>query len=90
MVSDAEKYKSEDEEARRKVEAKNALENYAFSLRNTTRDDKVCKTQNCRCRFVFSTQRDFGHVLELCTPSPLFPLPYPLSPLHIVVPGTQL
>lgn len=30
MVQDAEKYKAEDEQARRKVEAKNSLENYAF------------------------------------------------------------
>ena len=30
MVQDAEKYKAEDEAARRKVEAKNSLENYAF------------------------------------------------------------
>ena len=41
MVSDAEKYQAEDEEVRRKVEAKNALENYIYSLRNTLRDDKV-------------------------------------------------
>lgn len=31
MVQEAEKYKSEDEQARRKVEAKNGLENYAYS-----------------------------------------------------------
>ena len=30
MVSDAEKYKAEDEEVRKKVEAKNALEGYCF------------------------------------------------------------
>ena len=28
-------------QVRRKVEAKNALENYAYSLRNTLRDEKV-------------------------------------------------
>ena len=39
MVQDAEKYKAEDEAARRKVEAKNGLENYAFSVRNTLRDE---------------------------------------------------
>eukprot|EP00271_Cylindrocystis_brebissonii_P021948 TRINITY_DN817_c0_g1_i1.p1 TRINITY_DN817_c0_g1~~TRINITY_DN817_c0_g1_i1.p1 ORF type:complete len:650 (-),score=139.28 TRINITY_DN817_c0_g1_i1:766-2715(-) len=39
MVQDAEKYKSEDEEARRKVDAKNGLENYAYNMRNTIRDD---------------------------------------------------
>ena len=41
MVSDAEKYSAEDEEVRRKVEAKNALENYVYSLRNSLRDEKV-------------------------------------------------
>ncbi|KAK9841958.1 hypothetical protein WJX81_001190 [Elliptochloris bilobata] len=41
MVQEAEKYKSEDDEARRKVEAKNSLENYAFNMRNTIRDEKV-------------------------------------------------
>jgi L1 cell adhesion molecule like protein len=37
----AEKYKAEDEAARGKVEAKNSLENYAYNMRNTIRDDKV-------------------------------------------------
>lgn len=32
---------AEDEEAVKKVEAKNALENYAFNMRNTIKDDKV-------------------------------------------------
>ena len=41
MVGDAEKYQAEDEEVRRKVEAKNSLENYVYSLRNTLRDEKV-------------------------------------------------
>ncbi|CDP02832.1 unnamed protein product [Coffea canephora] len=40
MVRDAEKYKSEDEEVKKKVEAKNALENYAYNMRNTVRDEK--------------------------------------------------
>ena len=31
-VQDAEKYRSEDEEARKKIEAKNAVENYACAL----------------------------------------------------------
>ena len=31
----------EDAEAVKKVEAKNALENYAFNMRNTIKDDKV-------------------------------------------------
>merc|ERR1719231_2169864 len=41
MVQEAEKYKSEDEDHKKKVEAKNALENYAYNMRNTVRDDKV-------------------------------------------------
>jgi len=41
MVQEAEKYKAEDDAAREKVEAKNALENYAYNMRNTVRDDKV-------------------------------------------------
>lgn len=41
MVQEAEKYKSEDEEHKKKIEAKNGLENYAFNMRNTIRDEKV-------------------------------------------------
>ncbi|KAI5073338.1 hypothetical protein GOP47_0011351 [Adiantum capillus-veneris] len=41
LVQDAEKYKQEDEEVKRKVEAKNSLENYAYSMRNTVKDDKL-------------------------------------------------
>ncbi|VVB15378.1 unnamed protein product [Arabis nemorensis] len=41
MVQEAEKYKSEDEEHKKKVEAKNALENYAYNMRTTIRDEKV-------------------------------------------------
>ncbi|CAN6806781.1 unnamed protein product [Brassica oleracea] len=41
MVQEAEKYKSEDEEHKKKVEAKNALENYAYNMRNTICDDKI-------------------------------------------------
>lgn len=40
MVHDAEKYKAEDEEVKRKVDAKNSLENYAYNMRNTIRDEK--------------------------------------------------
>ncbi|GAY55440.1 hypothetical protein CUMW_164260 [Citrus unshiu] len=41
MVQEAEKYKAEDEQVKKKVEAKNKLENYAYSMRNTVKDDKV-------------------------------------------------
>jgi L1 cell adhesion molecule like protein len=41
LVKEAEKYKSEDEIIKKKVEAKNALENYTYSIRNTLNDEKV-------------------------------------------------
>jgi len=41
MVKDAERYKAEDEKNKEKIEAKNGLENYSYSLRNTLKDDKV-------------------------------------------------
>eukprot|EP00253_Pinus_taeda_P010351 PITA_10351 len=41
MVHDSETYKAEDEEHKKKLEAKNSLENYAYSVRNTIRDDKI-------------------------------------------------
>ncbi|XP_073289614.1 heat shock 70 kDa protein [Primulina huaijiensis] len=40
MVQDAERYKGEDEDVKKKVEAKNSLENYAYNMRNTVRDEK--------------------------------------------------
>jgi len=41
MVQEAEKYKADDENLKKKVEAKNGLENYAYNMRNTIREDKV-------------------------------------------------
>ncbi|CAE6449033.1 unnamed protein product [Rhizoctonia solani] len=41
MVNEAEKYKKEDEEAAARITAKNALESYAYNLRNTLQDDKL-------------------------------------------------
>ncbi|ESW26864.1 hypothetical protein PHAVU_003G154800 [Phaseolus vulgaris] len=41
MVKDAEKYKAEDEEVKKKVDAKNSLENYAYNMRNTIKDEKI-------------------------------------------------
>ncbi|KAL4433610.1 hypothetical protein ABPG75_000051 [Micractinium tetrahymenae] len=38
MVQEAEKYKAEDETHRARVEARNGLENYAYSMRNTIKD----------------------------------------------------
>jgi len=41
MVQEAERYKAEDEEHKKKIEAKNSLENYAYNMRNTIKDEKV-------------------------------------------------
>lgn len=41
MVQEAEKYKAEDEEAKNRIEARNSLENYCYTLRNTIGEDKV-------------------------------------------------
>jgi L1 cell adhesion molecule like protein len=41
MVKEAEKYKVEDERQRERIEAKNALENYAFSVRSSLREEKL-------------------------------------------------
>jgi L1 cell adhesion molecule like protein len=41
MVQESEKYKADDEAVAKKVEAKNSLENYAYNMRNTVRDEKV-------------------------------------------------
>ncbi|KAJ6798029.1 putative mediator of RNA polymerase II transcription subunit 37c [Iris pallida] len=41
MVQEEEKYKSEDEEHKKKVESKNALENYSYNMRNTIKDEKI-------------------------------------------------
>ena len=40
MVKEAEKFSAEDEAMASKVESKNALENYAYSLRNSINDEK--------------------------------------------------
>jgi L1 cell adhesion molecule like protein len=41
MVSEAEKYKAEDEAAASRIAAKNGLESYAYNLRNTLQDENV-------------------------------------------------
>jgi L1 cell adhesion molecule like protein len=41
MVNAAEQYRAEDEANRKKVEAKNGLENYCYSLRNSIQDEKI-------------------------------------------------
>jgi len=41
MVEEAEKYKSEDETNKNRIEAKNGLENYAYNMKNTLNDEKL-------------------------------------------------
>jgi L1 cell adhesion molecule like protein len=44
MVQDAEKYKAEDNDHRERVEAKNSLENYTYSMKNSMKDEKTTST----------------------------------------------
>lgn len=41
MIQEAEKYKQEDEDEAQRVAAKNALESYAYNLKNTLSDSKI-------------------------------------------------
>merc|ERR1712156_479125 len=41
MVQEAEKYAAEDEANKSKIEAKNGLENYCFTTRNTLQEEKL-------------------------------------------------
>jgi len=41
MVAEAERYKAEDEGNRERIEAKNSLEQYCYSMRNTLSDEKL-------------------------------------------------
>merc|ERR1711959_506479 len=41
MVSEAEKYASEDEANKKKIEAKNGLENFCYSMKNTLSEEKL-------------------------------------------------
>merc|ERR1739848_70906 len=41
MVQEAEKYREEDEQNKQKIEAKNGLENYCFTMRYTLQEEKL-------------------------------------------------
>jgi len=41
LVKEAEQFKNEDDALKKKIESKNALENYTYSIRNTLRDEKL-------------------------------------------------
>jgi L1 cell adhesion molecule like protein len=43
MVKEAELFKEQDEENRGKIEAKNSLENYLYSMRNNITDEKAAQ-----------------------------------------------
>ncbi len=43
IVTDAEKYKAEDDEKRKTIQAKNVLENVAYQMRNTLDELKLKK-----------------------------------------------
>ena len=46
MVSDAEKFKAQDEAARKKIEAKNGLEGYLFGVRNSLNNEQLAHSMN--------------------------------------------
>ena len=87
MVQEAEKYKSEDEEHKKRVEAKNGLENYAYNMRNTIRDDKV------RSTFLLAGAlfQDWFLALTVSKKYP-FPMSTPLfwSPLLIITDASSI
>jgi len=41
LVKEAEEFKGEDDAMRKKIDAKNGLENYTYSVRNTLKDEKL-------------------------------------------------
>ena len=41
MVAEAERYKQQDEAIKRKIEAKNGLESYAYNVKNSINDEKM-------------------------------------------------
>jgi len=57
MVRDAEKYKEEDDKQRDRLQAKNALESYAFNMKSTIEDEKLKDK---------ITQEDRDKVMEKC------------------------
>jgi len=41
LVKEAEQFKAEDDLLRKKIDAKNGLENYTYSIRNSLKDEKL-------------------------------------------------
>lgn len=64
MVAEAEKFKQQDDATRKKVEAKNGLENYCFSLRNTLNEEKFAHALGGDKAVVEKKIQDTLHWLE--------------------------
>lgn len=58
MLAEAEKYKAEDEAEAGRIGAKNGLESYAYSLRNTLSDDKVSEKLSAEDKEKLKTETD--------------------------------
>jgi heat shock protein 1/8 len=58
MLAEAEKYKDEDEAEATRIQAKNGLESYAYSLRNTLSDPKVTEKITDSDKTTLSTKID--------------------------------
>ncbi|KAH8892492.1 heat shock protein 70 [Thozetella sp. PMI_491] len=58
MLAEAEKFKEEDEAEGRRVAAKNGLESYAYSLRNTLNDSKVDEKLDAADKETLKTEID--------------------------------
>ncbi|KAL8709835.1 MAG: hypothetical protein Q9220_005451 [cf. Caloplaca sp. 1 TL-2023] len=58
MLSEAEKYKAEDEAEASRISAKNGLESYAYSLRNTISDSKVEEKLSAEDKEKLKTETD--------------------------------
>jgi len=64
MVAEAERFKAQDEVQRQKVEAKNNLENYCFSLRNSINEEKFASSLGGDKSIVEKQVQDSLHWLE--------------------------
>ncbi|KAB1217895.1 Heat shock cognate 70 kDa protein [Morella rubra] len=60
-ITDAEKYKAEDYEQRKKAKAKAALENYAYKMRNAINDKKV------GAKLAPASKKEIGAAVDLVT-----------------------
>ena len=70
MVSDAEKYKAQDEEVRKKAEAKNVLEGYCFGVRNSMIQEQFAQALSQEAR-TLSTAKSTKHSAGLIFSSAL-------------------